>query len=101
VKVESDVSRSVELHNMTMDAGVMKMRQIDSILIPANSSVELKPGGFHIMLIGLKSPLKKEDKKAFTFYFDNGEKEKMELLVKDVSEADNSSMDHDHHNHST
>jgi hypothetical protein len=86
---------------MTMDAGVMKMRQIESILIPANSSVELKPGGFHIMLIGLKSPLKKEDKKAFIFYFDNGEKEKMELPVKDVSEADNSTMDHDHHNHST
>ena len=100
VKVESDVSNSVEMHNMTMDAGVMKMRQIDSILIPANSSVELKPGGFHIMLIGLKSALKKEDKKAFTFYFDNGQKEKMELLVKDVSEADKSSMDHDHHNHS-
>ena len=63
LKAESDISKVVELHTVNMENGVMKMRQVKSILIKANSSIELKPGSFHIMFIGLKSPLKKDEKK--------------------------------------
>ncbi|HEY2928002.1 copper chaperone PCu(A)C [Piscinibacter sp.] len=55
------VSRSVEMHSMTMDGDVMRMRQVQSIELPAGKTVELKPGGLHIMLVGLKAPLKAGD----------------------------------------
>ncbi|MFM2448447.1 MAG: hypothetical protein RIS44_897 [Pseudomonadota bacterium] len=62
VSVSSDVSDSVELHTMSMDGTVMRMRQVDGIDLPAGQTVELKPGGFHIMFIGLKAPLKEGSK---------------------------------------
>lgn len=50
----SDVA---ELHTHAMDGGVMKMRKVEGIAVPAHGAVELKPGGLHVMLIGLKAPL--------------------------------------------
>ena len=59
VSATADVADHVEIHEMSMDGGVMKMRQLPTGLeIPAGKSVELKPGGFHLMLMGLKQPLK-------------------------------------------
>lgn len=52
------VSANVELHSMTMDGDVMRMRQVDGIALPAGKTVALEPGGFHIMFVGLKAPLK-------------------------------------------
>ena len=52
-----DVAGKVEVHQMTMDGGVMKMRPINGLEIPAGKSVELKPGGYHIMFMQLKKPL--------------------------------------------
>lgn len=54
----SPAARTVEIHSMTMDGGIMRMRPVSGGLpIPAGGSLPLKPGGFHIMLIGLKAPL--------------------------------------------
>jgi len=61
VGVESPAASIVELHETKMDAGVMKMRAVSRIELPAGKSVELKPGGYHVMLMGLKRPLKKGD----------------------------------------
>ncbi|MCX7859450.1 MAG: copper chaperone PCu(A)C [Chloroflexus sp.] len=61
VKAESDVAKSVELHNVIMENNVMQMRQVEAIEVPANGQVELKPGGFHVMLIGLNRDLKEGD----------------------------------------
>ena len=55
------VSSAVELHLMTMEGDVMRMRQVDGIALPAGKTVELKPGGLHIMFVGLKAPLKAGD----------------------------------------
>jgi copper(I)-binding protein len=58
IAATSDLARKTELHNMTMDNGVMRMRQVQSgIPVPAGGTVTLAPGGYHIMLIGLKAPL--------------------------------------------
>ena len=57
VKVASDVAASVELHTMTMNAGVMEMRPVAQIDLPVGAEVKLAPGGFHVMLIGLKKDL--------------------------------------------
>jgi copper(I)-binding protein len=62
LSVSADVSKSVELHEMKMEADVMKMRQVDGIEVPAGKTVELKPGGYHVMFVGLKAPLKAGDK---------------------------------------
>jgi copper(I)-binding protein len=57
VKVETAAAATAELHSAAMVNGVMEMRKIDGVDVPANGSVELKPGGFHVMLIGLKADL--------------------------------------------
>lgn len=60
VSASSSVAKEVQIHTMSVDGGVMKMRPLkDGISIPAGQTVELKPGGLHIMFIGLKQPFKK------------------------------------------
>lgn len=59
VAVSSPLTPMVEIHEMKMvDDGVMKMRAVDAVPLPAGQLVELKPGGYHVMLMGLKAPLK-------------------------------------------
>jgi len=57
IAVSSPVAGLGEIHEMTMDGEVMKMRAVDGIDLPAGQTVELKPGGLHIMLLDLKEPL--------------------------------------------
>ncbi|MCB1541422.1 MAG: copper chaperone PCu(A)C [Rhodoblastus sp.] len=57
ISATADVAGRVEIHEMTMDNGVMKMRPVNGLEIPAGKSVELKPGGYHIMFMQLKKPL--------------------------------------------
>jgi periplasmic copper chaperone A len=61
LSVSAEVSKTVELHEMKMEGDVMKMRQVDGIELQAGKTVELKPGGYHVMFIGLKAPLKLGD----------------------------------------
>jgi copper(I)-binding protein len=56
------VADKVELHSMRMVGDVMRMRQVEEIALPAGQTVELKPGGYHLMFVGLKAPLKAGDK---------------------------------------
>lgn len=69
VKVSSDVAGTVELHNVERDGDVMKMRPVEGIDVPANGEAVLQPGGFHIMLIGLKHDLKPGDKVKLALQF--------------------------------
>ncbi|WP_323002466.1 copper chaperone PCu(A)C [Denitromonas sp.] len=57
VGASSPVAPAVEVHEMRMDNDVMKMRQVEGIDLPAGQQVALKPGGYHIMLMGLTAPL--------------------------------------------
>lgn len=58
VAMKSPVAGSVEVHEMSMKNGVMKMRMLQKLDLPAGQAVKLEPGGFHLMLIDLKKPLK-------------------------------------------
>jgi copper(I)-binding protein len=58
VGVSSPVAGVVEIHEMVMEGSVMKMRAIPGLDLPPGRSVELKPGGYHVMLMDLKRPLK-------------------------------------------
>src|SRR5271168_2566159 len=55
--VSTPAAQKADIHSMTMDNGVMKMRQVDDLDLPAGKPVILKPGGYHIMLTGLANPL--------------------------------------------
>lgn len=61
VDASSPLAASVEMHEMKMDGDLMKMRAIDALALPAGARVELKPGTVHLMLLGLKAPLKAGD----------------------------------------
>jgi copper(I)-binding protein len=57
VSASSPVAGDVQLHEMAMEGNVMKMRQVKDIAVPAGGSVELKPGGLHLMFMNIKAPL--------------------------------------------
>lgn len=61
VSAASPVAEVVEIHEMVMDGTVMKMRAMARLDLPAGKKVELKPGGYHVMLMDLKQPLRKGD----------------------------------------
>ena len=58
VGVESPVAGLVEIHEMRMEGNTMRMRAVPRLELPAGQAVDLKPGGYHIMLMNLKAPLK-------------------------------------------
>ncbi len=84
IKASSDVAKTVELHEHVHEDGMMKMRQIPKIVIPANGITPLKPGGYHIMLIGLQRKIKAGDKVNLNLEFDNGDKKTITATVKKV-----------------
>ena len=69
VAVSTPVAGVAEIHEMKMDGGVMKMRAVPALDLPANQSVELKPGSYHLMLMDLKAPLAKDASVALTLTF--------------------------------
>ena len=81
--VESSLARKTELHTMAVTNGVMKMRQIDGgIAIPAGKTVQLAPGGLHVMLIRLKAPLNADESYRVTLVFEKAGKVKLTGLAK-------------------
>ncbi len=69
VAVSTPAAGVAEIHEMKMDGGVMKMRAMPALDLPANQAVELKPGGYHLMLMDLKTPLVKDGSLALTLTF--------------------------------
>jgi copper(I)-binding protein len=69
VAVTSPVAKVVEIHTMSHEGGMMKMRAVDAIPVPAGKRVELSPGGYHVMLMDLGQPLKEGDKVRLTLTF--------------------------------
>ena len=57
ISASSPVAGEVQLHEMAMEGNVMKMRQVKDIAVPAGATVELKPGGLHLMFMNIKAPL--------------------------------------------
>ena len=82
VSAASDVAEAAELHESKMDEnGVMKMGPVPNIPIPAGGSATLQPGGFHIMLMGLKKQLAPGDKFSLTLNFEHAAAQTVEVEV--------------------
>ena len=88
VGVSSPVAGVAQVHEMKMEGDIMKMRAVPVLDLPAGRTVQLKPGGYHIMLMDLKQPLPKDGKVALTLRFMDakGLESRLELAVP-VSQA--------------
>ena len=104
VSVSSPVSGVAEIHEMKMEKDVMKMAALPNGLdLPAGKAVELKPGGYHVMLMDLKAPLAKDTTVPLTLILQDakGVKSNVELkLLVGMQPPAMPSHDHSMHNHS-
>ena len=71
---KSPAAESVELHSMTMNGGVMRMRHLPVLELKADTPMKLEPGGYHLMLINLKKPLQIGDRVQLDLNFTQGKR---------------------------
>jgi copper(I)-binding protein len=89
ISATSPAAKTVEIHTMEMDKDVMKMRQIMSLDLPAGKAVELKPGSYHVMLMGLNAQVKEGDIVPLTLTIEGKDKKTQTIEVKAVGKAMN------------
>ncbi len=83
IAVKSPAADKVEIHEMKMDGNIMRMREVEKgIEIPPGATVELKPGGFHVMFMGLRAPFAKDAKVPLTLVFEKAGSIDVELMVQ-------------------
>lgn len=93
--VKSPAADKVEIHEMKMDGNVMRMRELEKgIEIPPGATVELKPGSFHIMFMGLKKPFAKGARVPLTLVFEKAGSIDVELTVEAMGAAGPGSRKH-------
>ncbi|MEK1890844.1 MAG: copper chaperone PCu(A)C [Phyllobacterium sp.] len=85
----SPIAARIEVHEMKMDGNVMQMRQLkDGLEIPAGETVKLAPGNIHLMMMGLKSPLKEGEMVPVTLEFAKAGKVELQLMVGAANATD-------------
>jgi copper(I)-binding protein len=83
IAVKSPAADKVEIHEMKMDGNIMRMREVEKgIEIPPGATVELKPGGFHVMFMGLRAPFAKDAKVPLTLVFEKAGSIDVDLMVQ-------------------
>lgn len=104
VSVPAEVAAAAQIHTMSRQGDLMKMREVDGLDLPPATKLEMRPGnGYHIMLIGLKKPLTVGDKVPLTLTFANAGSTEVALLVEAVKPVPASSPEpaangaHAHH----
>lgn len=93
VSVASPAAGVVEIHEMLMDGTTMRMRAIPALDLPAGKSVELKPGGYHVMLMDLKGPLKSGAMLDLTLVVEGKDGKKETIAIKAPVKALGVAMD--------
>lgn len=101
VSAQSPAATSVEIHTMSMTADhVMRMREVGNLEIKAKEKIAMQPGdGYHIMLIGLKAPLKVGDKLPLTLTFKKAGKIETSIFVEDGKKKSDDADKMEHHHH--
>jgi copper(I)-binding protein len=84
VAAASPVAKIVEVHEMKMEGGMMKMNAVDRLALPAGKTVDLKPGGYHVMLMDLVKPLKDGDTVPLQLTFEDKAGKKQTIEIKAV-----------------
>ncbi|GCL61101.1 copper chaperone PCu(A)C [Pseudaquabacterium pictum] len=100
VSASSPVAGVVEIHEMSMEGSTMKMRALPKgLALPAGKAVELKPGGYHVMLMDLKAPLKTGESVDITLTVEGKDGKKETVAVKAPVKAMAEAGGHGHHKH--
>ena len=89
ISASSSLSNRVELHSHTMDNGVMKMRPVESIEVPANSVTELKSGGYHIMMFDVETLPEKGSKIPLSLTFEKAGEAQIEAVAGEPDSTHN------------
>ena len=84
----SPAAARVEMHVVVMESGVMKMREVNGLPLPANGVLELKPGAAHLMFVDISRPFKAGDAVPVTLRFERAGERKFELHVRPVTARD-------------
>jgi copper(I)-binding protein len=84
IRAESPVAKSVELHTVIEEGGMKKMRPVPDIAIKAKGETMLKPGDYHVMLIGLYKPLPEGEEVPVTLKFDDGTSQSLKAPVRRI-----------------
>lgn len=82
LRAESPVASEVQMHTSDNEGGMMRMRRVESLDIPARGHVEFKPSGLHFMLVGLKQPLKESEHVELTLVFRNAGPVHVDVIVQ-------------------
>jgi periplasmic copper chaperone A len=85
VGISTDVADRAELHSSVMQDGVMRMRPVEAIEVPAHGEAVLEPGGVHVMLIGLKGPLQEGGSFALTLAFEKAGEVEVMTTIEDIA----------------
>ena len=99
VEARSTVAGVVEIHEMAVVNNVMRMRQIEGLELPAGRAVELKPGGYHVMLMNLKGQIKVGDKVPLTLVIEGRDKKRETIEVIAVARPLSTPSDDAKHQH--
>lgn len=99
VAAHSSVANVVELHTHIHDEGVMRMRKIEQIELPAGATTLLEPGGLHVMLIDLKQPLQDGSQIDLTLEYADGSEQQIEVPVQMAMPAGMQMQQHEHGGH--
>lgn len=99
VSATSSLTPVVEVHEMKMEGDVMKMRQVPAVELPAGKSVELKPGGYHVMLMDLKQQVKEGDTVPLALVFEGKDGKRETVQVKAQVRALNTAAKPAGHDH--
>ncbi|MEM6780624.1 MAG: copper chaperone PCu(A)C [Pseudomonadota bacterium] len=100
ISASADVSETVEIHDMAMEDGMMKMRKLDTM--PIEDSATLEPTGKHIMFIGLNEPLKEGESFPLTLTFEKAGEQTVDVAIVAPGKKPEDAKDHkghDHHDH--
>jgi copper(I)-binding protein len=84
IRAESPAAKSVELHTVIEEGGMKKMRPVPNIAIKAKGETALKPGDYHVMLIGLNKPLQEGEEVPVTLKFDDGSSQSVKAPVRKI-----------------
>ena len=87
IGVSTPMADRGDIHNTTNDNGVIRMRPVDTIEVPVADQVELAPGGFHIMLIGLEEKLTEGTRFPLTLHFETAGDVEIEVAVQGAGSA--------------
>ena len=87
VDVNSSAAGITEIHEMKLENNVMKMRAVDNVALPAGKTVELKPGGYHVMLMDLKAQVKEGDTIPLTLVFEGKDKKRETVEVRALAKS--------------